>query len=101
MRRFILAIPVAAVLFVGLSDSVGQSQPPTKPKSRATDKAPASSVVFEMYKDSSGEHWRYRMKDGDKILAIAPKGFDSKEECKKVIEAIQKEAARAKITEEK
>lgn len=98
MRRLILAMPIAALLLVGLSDSVGQ---PPKTRSKTTDKAMASNVVFEMYKDSGGEHWRFRMKDGDKILAIAPKGFDSKDECKKAIETIQKEAAKAKITEEK
>ena len=33
------------------------------------------------------------------ILAIAGKGYETKDECRKVVESIQKEAAKAKIVE--
>jgi uncharacterized protein YegP (UPF0339 family) len=60
----------------------------------------ATGIVFEVYKDK-GDHYRFRVKEGDTTLAIASKGYDSKEEVMKVIAIIQKEAAKGKIVEEK
>jgi uncharacterized protein YegP (UPF0339 family) len=56
--------------------------------------------VFEVYKDRS-EEYRFRFKDGDTILAIAGKGYKTKADVEKVIDAIKKHAAKAKEVEAK
>lgn len=92
-----LAIPFAAFLmFAGLSDST--AQPPKKGdvQKKATDKSPGDH--FEIYEDKGGS-FRFRLKHGDETLAIASKGYETKADCRKVVEAIQKGAAKAKITE--
>jgi uncharacterized protein YegP (UPF0339 family) len=63
-------------------------------------KAPATTAVFEMYKDRGGE-FRFRLKDAEgNVLAIAGKGYDKKADCQAVIDAIKKEAAKAKVEDE-
>jgi uncharacterized protein YegP (UPF0339 family) len=65
------------------------------------DKAAAGAAVFEVYKDKGGE-FRFRLKDGDgNLLAISGKGYEKKAECHMVIDAIKKDAAKAKVEEEK
>jgi uncharacterized protein YegP (UPF0339 family) len=93
-RRLVaLAALLALVVAVGLPvAALGQKD---KDKKEAT-----TGLVFEVYKDK-GDHFRFRLKDGDHILAIAGKGYDSKEDVQKIIATIQKEAAKAKIIEEK
>jgi uncharacterized protein YegP (UPF0339 family) len=62
-------------------------------------KAPATAV-FEVYKDRGGE-FRFRLKDADgNVLAISGKGYDKKADCQAAIEAIKKEAAKAKVEDE-
>jgi uncharacterized protein YegP (UPF0339 family) len=85
----LLALVVAVVLPVGV-----QAQ---KDKDK---KETTAGLVFEIYKDK-GVHFRFRLKDGDHLLAIAGKGYDSKEDVQKIIATIQKEAGKAKIVEEK
>jgi uncharacterized protein YegP (UPF0339 family) len=64
-------------------------------------KAAAAGAVFEMYKDKAGE-FRFRLKDTDgNLLAISGKGYEKKGECQTVIDAIKKDAAKAKVEEEK
>jgi uncharacterized protein YegP (UPF0339 family) len=64
------------------------------------DKAPAGTAVFEVYKDRGGE-FRFRLKDADgNLLAIAGKGYDKKADCQAVIDAIKKDAAKAKVEDE-
>jgi uncharacterized protein YegP (UPF0339 family) len=64
------------------------------------EKAPATMAVFEVYKDKGGE-FRFRLKDAEgNLLAIAGKGYDKKADCQAVIEAIKKEAAKAKVEDE-
>jgi uncharacterized protein YegP (UPF0339 family) len=55
-------------------------------------------VVFELYKDRGGK-FRFRLKQDDKLLAIAGRGYASKAECQKVIDAIKRNATRAKVVE--
>ena len=63
-------------------------------------KPPATTAVFEVYKDRGGE-FRFRLKDADgNVLAIAAKGYDKKADCQAVIDAIKKEAAKAKVEDE-
>jgi uncharacterized protein YegP (UPF0339 family) len=91
-----LAAPFAALmLFVCMTDTT--AQPPKKdPPKKAVDKAPAATDHFEIYEDKGGS-FRFRLKHGDDILAIASKGYDTKADCRKVVEQIQKSAAKAKI----
>jgi uncharacterized protein YegP (UPF0339 family) len=64
------------------------------------EKAPATTAVFEVYKDRGGE-FRFRLKDAEgNLLAIAGKGYDKKADCQAVIDAIKKEAAKAKVEDE-
>jgi uncharacterized protein YegP (UPF0339 family) len=60
-----------------------------------------ATAVFEVYKDKGGE-FRFRFKDGEgNLLAISGKGYDKKADCQAVIDAIKKDAAKAKVEEEK
>jgi uncharacterized protein YegP (UPF0339 family) len=65
-------------------------------------KAPAAgTATFEVYKDKGGE-FRFRLKDGEgNLLAISGKGYDKKADCTAVIDAIKKDAAKAKVEEAK
>ena len=66
----------------------------------AQDKGKAKPAVFEVYKDKGGE-FRFRLKDSDgDLLAISGKGYDKKEDCLAVIDAIKKDAAKAKVEDE-
>jgi uncharacterized protein YegP (UPF0339 family) len=93
MMRQLLTGFVVAVAAVVLTLSVAPAQ----------DKKGANkgTVVFELYKDKGGEHFRFRIKDdeGD-ILAITQKGYEKKEDILKVIEQIKKGAATAKIDDQ-
>jgi uncharacterized protein YegP (UPF0339 family) len=74
----------------------------TLPAAPAQDKKGGKgTVVFELYKDKSGDHFRFRIKDDDgDILAITQKGYEKKEDILKVIEQIKKGAATAKIDDQ-
>jgi uncharacterized protein YegP (UPF0339 family) len=63
-------------------------------------KAPSTTAVFQVYKDRGGE-FRFRLKDADgTLLAISGKGYDKMADCEKVIEAIKKDAAKAKVEDD-
>jgi uncharacterized protein len=88
-----LAIPLVLAATFGVA---GHHQAGAQDK-----KAPATTAVFEVYKDRGGE-FRFRLKDAEgKVLAIAGKGYDKKADCQAVIDTIKKEAAKAKVEEEK
>ena len=93
--RQVLACVVVAVTAVALTLAAASAQ---DKKGTAKDKA---AIVFELYKDKGGEHFRFRVKndDGD-ILAIAQKGYEKKEDLLKVIDQIKKGAATAKIDDQ-
>jgi uncharacterized protein len=64
------------------------------------DKAVQAATVFELYKDRSGE-FRFRLKDADgNLLAISGKGYEKKADCQKVIDAIKRDAAKAKVEDQ-
>lgn len=71
----------------------------TKDKDKAAK--PAAAAVFELYKDSADE-FRFRLKDDEgALLATSGKGYKTKAECQKVIDAIKRDAAKAKVEEVK
>jgi uncharacterized protein YegP (UPF0339 family) len=62
--------------------------------SRADDK---SALTFDMFQDK-GKEFRWRLKQGDDILATSGQGYKVKESCKKGIEGIKKGLANDKDT---
>src|SRR5580704_7342322 len=93
----LLAGVVVAVTAVVLTLSVAPAQD-KKGTGAAKDKG---AVIFELYKDKGGEHFRFRIKDDDgDILAITQKGYEKKEDILKVIDHIKKGAATAKIDDQ-
>jgi len=76
---------------------------PKKEDTKVEKKEPTKTgtgPTFEMYTDSAGE-FRFRLKDADGLLlASSGKGYKTKDDCKKTIEMIQKEAAKAKIDDQ-
>jgi uncharacterized protein YegP (UPF0339 family) len=90
------ALVVAAALGVMAPHFAGAQNKKDKDKTATTPAA-----VFELYKDSAQEY-RFRLKDGEgNLLATSGKGYKTKAECSTVIEAIKRDAAKAKVEEEK
>jgi uncharacterized protein YegP (UPF0339 family) len=73
-RRLLALLPLVAGLF-GLSAAVGHAQD--------------AKLKFELYKDKAGE-FRWRLKDGDKVLATAGQGYKAKADAKHGVEVMQK-----------
>jgi uncharacterized protein YegP (UPF0339 family) len=91
-----LLLPLALAAAIGTvvpNQAPGQDR---RDKKTAAGAAPA--VVFELYKDRQNEY-RFRLKDGDVLLAISGKGYKNKADCMKVIDAIRSSSTRAKIEE--
>ena len=98
MNRVIraLAIPLVLAAAFGVAGLhlAGAQDKKDKPKAAAT------TAVFEVYKDRGGE-FRFRLKDADgNLLAISGKGYDKKADCQAVIDAIKKDAAKAKVEDQ-
>src|SRR6516165_5519045 len=92
IRGLVMALVLASpIAFVGPHVAEAQDK---------KDKAPATTAVFEVYKDRGGE-FRFRLKDADgNLLAISGKGYDKKSDCQAVIDAIKKDAAKAKVEDD-
>lgn len=57
--------------------------------------------VFDMYKDNRGE-WRWRLKASNgQVIATSGEGYKEKKSCEDGIASVKKNAAVAKIVEEK
>jgi uncharacterized protein YegP (UPF0339 family) len=96
MNRVIRALALPLVLAV----TFGVVAPHLADAQEKKEKAPATTAVFELYKDKSGE-FRFRLKDSEgTLLAISGKGYDKKGDCQAVIEAIKKDAAKAKVEDD-
>jgi uncharacterized protein len=93
----------AALGTVGLHPAAAQDKPKAKtkaPEAKTTKETKATGAVFELYKDKSGDY-RFRLRDDEgTLLAISGKGYQEKADCQKVIQTIQREAARAKIDDQ-
>jgi uncharacterized protein YegP (UPF0339 family) len=95
MKKVIRGL-VMAVIFASPLGFAGLQVPDAK-----AQKDKPAAAVFEIYKDRGGE-FRFRLKDAEgNLLAIAGKGFEKKADCQAVIDAIKKDAAKAKVVEEK
>ena len=92
-----LVLCVALAALVGLVEPTGPAAGQDKKKDKEKGKeGPAAAAVFEVYKDSGGK-FRFRLKAGDANLAMASHGYASREDCLKVVQRIQREAAKAKV----
>jgi uncharacterized protein YegP (UPF0339 family) len=93
VRSLAMVLVLAATVGVGAPHFAGAQDKKDKDKG----KAPAAGAVFELYKDSAGE-FRFRLKDEEgALLATSGKGYKAKADCQKVIEAIRRDAAKAKV----
>ena len=92
IRGLVMALVIASPI-VFASPHVAEAQD-------KKDKAAATTAVFEVYKDRGGE-FRFRLKDADgNLLAISGKGYDKKADCQAAIDAIKKDAAKAKVEDQ-
>ena len=101
MRKLCGLVVLALVLGVLASGGPGpaEAQDKTKKmKEKEKDKKDAATVsgTVEIYKDKGGAY-RFRVRDaGNRVLAQASRGHDSKEEVMKDLEAIQAILAKSK-----
>jgi uncharacterized protein YegP (UPF0339 family) len=98
LRRTSLLVALAGLLAVaGSGDAPAQSKSKAPPKAEAA----ATTLTFHIYKDAGGK-FRWRLKDtSDVSVAIATKGYDTKADCQKMIDAVIAGAAKAKVEEDK
>src|SRR5262245_32156280 len=97
MKKVLLRV-VPALVVLGVVGTVALHQASAQVKDK---KAKAGAATFQVYADKGGE-FRFRLRDGEgKLLAISGKGYEKKAECMAVIDAIRREAAKAKVEEEK
>ena len=78
----------AAVGACALDQAAGQD--------KKDKKAGVAAAVFELYKDKQDEY-RFRLKDGEVLLATSGKGYKTKADCLKVIDLIKSTAGKAKV----
>jgi uncharacterized protein YegP (UPF0339 family) len=83
-----LAPVIAVALWLGLT-----GRPAAQDK-----KAPpaAAALTVEVYQDR-GDEFRFRIKSGDHILAIASRGYDKETDCLKVIDELKKDMGKATV----
>ncbi len=99
VRRVSLLFVLAGLLAAaGLGEAPAQTKTKTTDSPKVADAPPA--LTFHIYKDAGGK-FRWRLKDGSGTsVAIANKGYDSKPDCQKTIDAIVGGAAKAKVVDE-
>jgi uncharacterized protein YegP (UPF0339 family) len=99
MKKAVCSLLLLVVLgvvagLVGAGFATAQAK---KDKDKPTDVK--AGTVIELYKDTGGK-FRFRLKHDGEILAIAGKGYATKADCQKVIEAIRREAAKARLDDQ-
>ena len=95
-RMFLLLALVSVLALAGVHFAAAQAR---KDRRKPKDSAPPTATgatTFQVYKDRSGKY-RFRLKQGDKLLAISGVGFKEKTDIQKVIETIRREASRARV----
>ena len=89
VRRLLPPLALAAAVGAfALDQAAGQD--------KKDKKAGAAAAVFELYKDRQDEY-RFRLKDGDVLLATSGKGYKTKADCLKVIDTIKSTAGKARV----
>jgi len=100
VRRVSLLLVLAGLFAAaGLGDAPAQTKTKTKTETK-TETAAATGLTFELYKDTGGKY-RWRLKDAEGTnIGMAPRGYETKAEAQKGIDAIKAGAARAKVEDE-
>jgi uncharacterized protein YegP (UPF0339 family) len=88
---------LALVALIGLAGAHFAAAQAKKDKDKPKDVT--AGTVFELYKDNGGK-FRFRLKHDGQIVAIAAKGYATKADCQKVIEAIRRDAAKARLEDQ-
>jgi uncharacterized protein len=104
VRRVSLLLVLAGLFATaGLGDAPAQTKTKSKTESKVetkTETATATGLTFELYKDTGGKY-RWRLKDAEGTnIGMAPRGYDTKAEAQKGIDAVKAGAARAKVEDE-
>ena len=98
-RSLVLMAGMTGIVFAagGLATAPAHDKKDSK---KVDPKAPAPKAgTVEIYKDKSG-NFRFRIKDTDgKVIAMPPKGYDTKEECQQTLDLIKATLNTAKVTE--
>jgi uncharacterized protein YegP (UPF0339 family) len=87
-----IVVPLVAVAFAACGPQFASAQ-------AKKEKPSAAKVIltFEVYKDKSAA-FRFRLKDDEgTLLAMSPKGFKTKTDCEKIVDAIKREAGGAVV----
>ena len=114
MRGMTRAVALVVVLGIatslaGLHSAAAQDKKKDAGAAAAQDKKTkdkgkteaAGAATFEIYKDKGGK-FRFRFMGGDGVeLAMSHRGYETKAEIQKAIDAIKRDAAKAKVEEEK
>jgi uncharacterized protein YegP (UPF0339 family) len=95
IRGLVISLALAAAFAATAPHFAGAQDKKDKDKGKA-----AATAVFELYTDSAGE-FRFRLKDEEgALLATSGKGYKAKADCQKVIDAIKRDAAKAKVEDD-
>jgi uncharacterized protein YegP (UPF0339 family) len=87
VRALFLIAGMTALVLAGTALPTAPAQ--DKKDTKVDPKKDAKVGTVEIYKDRAGD-FRFRIKDADgKVIAMPPKGYDTKEECQKVLDLIK------------
>jgi len=89
VRSLALLLVGAVIAAVSLDHALGQDK-------KDKDKDKTATAVFEIYKGKKGYNFRYKDPSG-KAVARSNGSYETKEEAVKAVEAMKKDAAKAKI----
>ncbi|MBX7105901.1 MAG: DUF1508 domain-containing protein, partial [Gemmataceae bacterium] len=92
---FLLALTALSASPATMAQTKGKTDPPKKVEKAEKAKVTAG-ISVEVYKDSAGEY-RFRIKDGDTLLATSGKGYEKKADCQAVIDNLKANFGKAKI----
>jgi uncharacterized protein YegP (UPF0339 family) len=96
--RLLAPVLVAGLVFTTLA--VAQDAPKkAAKKADAVKDGEGSGLTFEIYADKGGK-FRWRLVDQNKFsLAMTPRGYATKEECLRMVEAVKSFAGKAVVKE--
>jgi uncharacterized protein YegP (UPF0339 family) len=98
VSRLVLSITLAAALG-GLAYLAVPAPSPAQEKGQKDKAKAAKGGAVEVFKDRAGEY-RWRVTDAEgKVIGMTTKGYDTKQECLKALEAVKETLAKTKVTE--
>jgi uncharacterized protein YegP (UPF0339 family) len=98
MKKAIRGIALVVVLAVGLATISGELAVAQEKKVKDKGKGTATAGArFEIYKDKGGKfRYRFYAADGEEV-GMAVRGYTNKADVMKLVDAIRRDAAKAKI----